>query len=896
MDLSIIIWHSLSKAVHTPIMQGLNNKTSKITILWLLLLIAFDFKGQQATFIHASDSLGVEQTFSETPLYASGLSVRDFDQDGWDDISVCVDESSPVVYYKNFYGTFKEVTLFTGPITHDNYVAWIDYDNDGLLDCFEVADTSGVRLLKQDSNGVFTDVTIAVGLDNLNGVDREGALFADFNNDGLLDLFVSVYSFQTTNSLFFQTAAHTFTDVSNISGACDSLDRTFHAIAIDYNNDGWMDFYEANDFYDGTMFYKNNGDSTFTEVSYLNGTYQELDAMGLGVGDFDGDLDLDIHITDRYEQSRLLRNNNDGTFSEVGVAHNLNYEDGFGWGNNFFDADLDGDNDIYISGMRVPILNGKPSLLYINDGSGYFSADTLDGDSLYSFSNAVMDLNNDRLPDLVSLNSEGNPTSVWLNTLATSVPRFSLKLQGCSSNRDAIGAKIIAYDGTEKRIWMVHSTQSYCSQNSDKQIIPILNNTLLDSLRVIWPLGNDTILYNIEPNQTILLEECGIASPYAVITVDDYPNHEMVLCTGASIILRLDGEYDNIIWSTGATSDSIVVTTPGTYNVTVTNQWGNSGPSTHAVTIDAKQTPIFSGSITPSLCFNNGSITITPNPATAQYNYSWSNGATSTTIDQLTPGSYTITVDNDGFCEVISSYFVPGPDSLEPIVPTIDFQSIACHGDSTTVTVSAIGGTGTLQFSWSNGGNGSVQTLNAGIYTITITDSGNCAVDTSFFIGHPNVLFVWAEALPDTNYAGVGKAWVEIDGGVAPYVTYWNDSLEQIGDTAYNLKSGKYQAHVIDANGCDYLRNVDVKNRFIQSTTDAPNENRVHCSNWSGQIKLTGLSDHSIISKMIVTDVLGRNIPFQVTSNGDEALINTFSKGLVIISANDHLLCKTIVK
>lgn len=871
-------------------------RTRVLILLWLLTVTAFELKAQQVTYIHASDSLGVNQTFSETPLYASGLSVRDFDQDGWDDISVCVDESSPVVYYKNFYGTFKEVTLFTGAITHDNYVAWIDYNNDGLLDCFEVSDTSGVRLLKQDSSGVFTDVTAAVGLDSLNGVDREGALFADFNNDGLLDLFVSVYSFQTTNSLFFQTPANTFTDVSSISGACDSLDRTFHAIAIDYNNDGWMDFYEANDFYDGTLFYKNNGDSTFTEVSYINGTYQELDAMGLGVGDFDGDLDLDIHITDRYEQSRLLRNNNDGTFTEVGVAHNLDYEDGFGWGNNFFDADLDGDNDIYISGMRIPILNGKPSLLYINDGNGFFSADTLDGDSLYSFSNAVMDLNNDRLPDLVSLNSEGNPSSVWLNTLATTVPRFALKLQGCGSNRDAIGAKIIAYDGAEKRIWMVHSTQSYCSQNSDRQIIPILNGTLLDSLKVIWPLGNDTMIYNIEPDQTILLEECGVANPFAVITVDDYPSHELVLCTGASITLRLDGVYNNIIWSNGATSDSIVVTTPGTYDVTVTNQWGNTSPSTRSVTIDSRQTPVFTGSVTPSLCFNNGSISITTNPASAQYNYQWSNGANTANISQLNPGTYTITVDNDGFCEVINSFLVPGPDSLAPIVPTVDFERIACHGDTTEVNVAATGGTAPFQFSWSNGGTGSTQNLQAGVYSITITDAGNCLKDTSFFIGHPNVLFVWAEALPDTNYTGVGKAWVEIDGGVAPYSTTWNDTLSQTGDTAYNLLAGKYEATVLDANGCNYSRNVEVKNRFLQSAQENQHTNELKCSSWNGFTKLTGVADHRLIQTLSVTDVLGRNIAFQASSNGDEILIETATEGLIIVYSNNLLLCKTISK
>lgn len=231
-------------------------------------------------------------------------------------------------------------------------------------------------------------------------------------------------------------------------------------MAVDYNNDGWLDFYEANDNYDGNLFYKNNGDSTFTEVSFTNGTHMELDAMGLGVGDFDGDLDFDIHITDRFTDSKLLRNNGDGTYTEVGGQHNLEYVGGFGWGNNFFDADLDGDHDMYISGTHFPFFSALPSLLYVNNGQAWFNPDTLENDSLYSGTNAIFDFNNDRKPDIASLNADNIPNSVWSNTTPISTPRFSIRLVGCSSNRDAIGSTITAYDGQESRAWMTHSTQS----------------------------------------------------------------------------------------------------------------------------------------------------------------------------------------------------------------------------------------------------------------------------------------------------------------------------------------------------------------------------------------------------------------------------------------------------
>jgi hypothetical protein len=858
---------------------------------WSKLMVA-----QQPSFIWMSDSLDIAQTYSTGPHYASGLTVRDFDSDGWDDIVFCTDENAPVIYYKNYYGTFEEVSPIPTTPEHGNYVVWIDYDNDGYLDYYESKDTAGVRLLKGDSTGGFTNVTTAVGLSGLNGVRREGGVFADLNNDGLLDLFIGTHSFNEANRLYLQTPQNTFHDISTMSGVCDTVDHTFHAVAIDYNNDGLLDLYEANDYGDGNRFFKNNGDSTFSEVSLLNGTYQELDAMGLGVGDFDGDLDFDIHITDRYVQSRLLRNNGDGTYTEVGVEHNLNYYNGFGWGNNFFDADLDGDNDIYISGMKIALVNGVPSLLYVNDGNAYFTGDTIGNDSLYSFSNAIFDFNNDRLPDLTSQNSENNPFSIWQNTTPTTTPRFSIKLEGCTSNRDAVGAQIFAYDGPDARAWMVHSTQSFMSQNTDKQIIPILNGQVLDSLKIIWPLGNDTTLYSIQPDQTINLSECGEAAPHAVILVDDYIKHGLVLCTGDSIVLRLDGNYNNVIWSTGATEDSIVVYDAGVYNVTVTNQWGSIRASTKAVTVESRTTPTFNTYFEHPNCFNNGMIGISDYEGIVDINFTWDVGIVSDSLFDLSPGTYSVTIDNGGFCPVVEQFELNGPDSLNPITTSIHYPPIPCKDSTTLVTVEGSGGYGPLSYTWSNGSTGNNQFLSAGTYTLTVTDPQECSINTSFTLMEPSALFVWAESIPDTNDFGVGKAWVEIDGGTSPYHTTWDDENNQIGDTAYGLLPGAYSAYVEDLNGCTYTRNIAVGSRIVIGISENESTRDVTCR-WvhNDRIDINGLQHKQLEHSVEVFDLLGRPLPFEWTLAGPGS-ISVFSpyRGIQLIRIDDKAVCKIV--
>ncbi|PWL33631.1 MAG: hypothetical protein DCO97_18555 [Marivita sp. XM-24bin2] len=161
-------------------------------------------------------------THSEVAFPPSGLSLVDFNQDGWDDITFCTGPGDPPRFFQNRYGYFEEVDLGIDYSGHGNYIIWIDYDNDGDLDCFGINNNTGAFLANQDSIGQFNDVTASVGLNTLPSAIREGGLAADFNKDGLLDLFRGVYAYTAPNSLLFQNSNHQFVDVSTSSGACDS--------------------------------------------------------------------------------------------------------------------------------------------------------------------------------------------------------------------------------------------------------------------------------------------------------------------------------------------------------------------------------------------------------------------------------------------------------------------------------------------------------------------------------------------------------------------------------------------------------------------------------------------------------------------------------------------------
>ncbi len=282
-------------------------------------------------------------------------------------------------------------------------VALADYNGDNYLDIYfvngafnpEINHPKGRglagklrnKLYKNQGDGTFIDVTEATGT----GDEGYGmaALFADIDNDGDQDLYITNYG---PNKLYLNNGDGTFSDVTEAAGVgCKlwSLGATF----LDYDRDGWLDLYVGNylqydpnykNYYAGDAFpgplayagqadilYHNNGDGTFEDVTKKAGVFNPQGrAMGVGSADIDNDGYMDIYVANDAMENFLFHNNGDGTFSNIalfsGTGFGQNGEATSAMSPEFGDMDLDGLLDILVPDMGY-------SSLFINSGKGYFS-------------------------------------------------------------------------------------------------------------------------------------------------------------------------------------------------------------------------------------------------------------------------------------------------------------------------------------------------------------------------------------------------------------------------------------------------------------------------------------------------------------------------------------------
>ena len=231
-----------------------------------------------------------------------------------------------------------------------------DYDSDGLYDLF-LPDGVEAKLYRNTGDGGFADVTAAAGLAGLDGVGV--GLFADYDNDGDKDFFVS-RTFKP-NQLFRNNGDGTFTDVTATAGIGADCCTTVASWA-DYNNDGWLDLYVGRyleprediptTFYarngEPNQLYRNNGDGTFTNVTEEAGVGEIGLCLGTAFGDYDNDGYPDLFVANDFGRKTLYHNNGDGTFEDVTVkAGALAY--GAGMSATMGDYDNDGLLDLYVA-------------------------------------------------------------------------------------------------------------------------------------------------------------------------------------------------------------------------------------------------------------------------------------------------------------------------------------------------------------------------------------------------------------------------------------------------------------------------------------------------------------------------------------------------------------------
>jgi len=511
---------------------------------------------------------GVEQKKYIVETKGSGIAFFDYDHDGWLDVYLTnglrLDEKwssgkepRSHLFRNNRDGTFTDVTEKSGlgQVGWQTGISVGDYDNDGWDDLF-CGFWGHNALFHNNGDGTFTDVTKNAGLYNERVRWTSGSTWLDYDRDGWLDLFVANFvEFDIskvpapgegncqwmgmsemcgprglppgTNMLFHNNGDGTFTDVSEKSGILKPEPHySITPVSYDFDNDGWPDIYVAVDSMP-SLFFRNNHDGTFTERGVeagcaLNDDGHEQAGMGVAVGDYDCDGNLDIFKTNfSHDTSDLYHNNGDGTFSDKtyvgGVALNAQY---VGWGDGFVDYDNDGWPDIIqINGHVYPDVEKaklaqfkQPRVVYRNLGNGTFkdvSAQMGPGIAQrYSSRGAAFgDYDNDGDIDVLVLNMN-DPPSLLRNDGGNKNNWIKLKLIGTHCNRTAIGARVRVSVAGRTQMDEVHSGGSVMSQSDLRLHFGVGDAKRIDWIEVKWPTTWKIEKFtDVEENQILTIKE-----------------------------------------------------------------------------------------------------------------------------------------------------------------------------------------------------------------------------------------------------------------------------------------------------------------------------------------------------------------------------------------------------
>ena len=446
----------------------------------------------------------------------------DFNHDNYTDLFITtVYNENDQLYINNGSGNF---TLFiNNPIVQDSIYSysstWADIDKDGWEDGFIThgnyyAPNQLNALFKNNTNSVFVQIPGGVAASDTGNSD--GATWADYDNDGFIDLFIANYN-NGPNFLYHNSGNNTFSKIYTGPVSTDVAIASSSGAWGDYDNDGYLDLFVAN-FGSFNFLYHNNQDGTFTKITTGDIVNNIGDSHGASWGDYDNDGYLDLFVNRWYDQNDLLyHNKGNGTFTLIinsPVVRNTGYGTGSSWG----DYDNDGDLDLIV-GNSSAFTATEYNYLYENTGNGNFSTlNTLPFINDVSYARGVTwsDYDNDGDLDLHISNEYYHDDFLYEN-LGNNNHWINIHLFGVYSNRSAIGAKVhVKAIINGEPVWQmnfVSSQTGYSGENSLNVEFGFGNATIIDSLKIEWPSGRICYLTNVATDQFVNIDElCNLST------------------------------------------------------------------------------------------------------------------------------------------------------------------------------------------------------------------------------------------------------------------------------------------------------------------------------------------------------------------------------------------------
>ena len=440
-----------------------------------------------------------------------------------------------------------------------------DWDNDGDPDLYVV--NYGPNALFENEapeGGSFVEATAPAGVGDARW--GAGAAFFDYDNDGLLDLYVVNYlDFHVGNNricgvedaslrsaagtlvrvrkdrrsycspdryrgspdVLYRNTGHRFEDATRSAGVLSADGKGLGAVTADYDSDGDTDLYVANDGVRNFLF-RNDGRGRFHEVGLTAGAAYNGDGrpeagMGVDWADYDADADYDLFVTNYSKQTNTLYRNEGGRFRDVTSLLELaesSYQP-LGFGTFFFEADNDGDLDLFVANGHVQdkvrfiagnegISYAQPNQLFENrPDTGFVDVSKASGPglapALVSRGSARGDYDNDGDLDILVTNCNG-PAQLLRNDLPAGRSWLSVRLIGAPA-RDAVGSRIAVTCGGATQVREVRTSGSYASANDIRQHFGLGDCRAVESLEVIWQDGTRQVMEGVAPNQFLTVEQ-----------------------------------------------------------------------------------------------------------------------------------------------------------------------------------------------------------------------------------------------------------------------------------------------------------------------------------------------------------------------------------------------------